>query len=199
MTGAPAPPPVQQFSDHLVNWLGRQGYQRPHRQVSYVDTIHAPGGLASHPTALADDKRIHWSKRYHEGLNYFASRLGRRGWLDSQHLDAARAALHEGLHRPQPNMTFTPQQLEWEEAATESAARDLMPAFLKQMYGHRFGAQYNTGSYGELTKNFRALSALGDPVNSRPARLRRRDFLNNPDQREALWKQWHAYHADNPR
>lgn len=166
----------QTFLDHAANWTERQGFPVGHAPLRIIDTPEESGaawawgggvprassgreGVTIYATAAAPFRRL-------------AERYGTRGRLGRPAVVAAQVTLHELLHRVGHRDWYAEGWRErvvsgqtmawWEEAGVEAVSLDLLPAFLRELYGHRVnranadlaGAQ----SYAERARTVRQLS-----------------------------------------
>lgn len=190
----PVPAQVQTLNGHLANWLRRNGY--PIRDFQVVARGEQPemnpafGGYAG--VALPGTVSFGGPSGMRD-VTAAAARYGKRGKTTASQQAGIELMMHEALH--QMRYGRTPQVNEgdgayWEEAATESAARDALPALMAQLYGDRVStislrsrnaAHDEAGAYAENVKRLQQLSTFATGAGNyttRPARVWRRSFLH---------------------
>lgn len=181
---------------HTFNWLQRRGF--PVRDTRVVETPAGPTprGNGSYAYAWARPGEVSFAG---EDVAKLAARYGKRGPLNDEQLSAANTTLHELIHQMRygrsPEIFSGPDEGPgyWEEAATEAAARDLLPNFVRDLFGHRMrGPGDNPSTYYEdRVPRFRRLSAAAAPSakgwRGIPARQWRRTFSHSGvDERERM-------------
>lgn len=172
----------------VYNWLGQHGFP-----VTPYQSVEGAASADNRSSASADPGMIYWTPGYSTLLESLASRLGRRGRLTTGQIEAARVALHEGIHQMrfgrtpgvyQGDYTQPGTGAYWEEASTDAVARDLLPIFTAQIFGHKLNPQTITDSYDLQVTNLRQLSVYGSGsknYRTYKARVWRRSF-NHADQ-----------------
>lgn len=189
-----APPPVVELSGHVRNWLTRSGF--PVRDFSTRYGSPLGGSSTAHGQALPGE--VYIGQGASPALTTAAARLGRRGRLSNPQVEALGTLMHEGLHQMRYGRNpegytdrepFSPSG--YEEAATEAVTRDLMPLFLREMYGDRRNQRDNLSTaYEPRVQNVRQLSVFGSGAkswNDYKARVWRRDLLHaSTDDRAAM-------------
>jgi hypothetical protein len=189
---------------HMYNWLSRNGF--PVRQ--YQTNMAPPEGFAAGSNSgWAQPGRVYLDPKVHVGLKGAAARLGKRGPIRRGEANALQVLMHEGLHQMRygrsPDQFTDPDgkpgsQLWYEEGATEAATADLLPIFVRQMYGDRFGGHTNT-AYPDQLQNVRQLSVFGSGAKKfkdYKARVWRRSFLHaDPNGRQRMVEEAHANQA----
>lgn len=200
-TPVPFNPPLTQaqFVGHMANWLRRNGFPIRDTQVMPDAELQARRALGNQGHyAFALPGVVAFDQAGPDVANV-AARYGRRGRLNTRQLAGAQVALHELIHQMRYGRTpdfYTDTNSGpgwWEEAATEAAARDLMPNFTRELFGHRMPQveQYAGSNYDDRTHYLRRLSAAAAP-NAKgwrgiPARQWRRAFSHaTPEQRDAM-------------
>jgi hypothetical protein len=175
---------------HMHNWLQRVGY--PVR--GFTTEYGVPTGGAPTADGYSLPGKVSINPRLRRGLDGAAARLGARGRLTQQQIDALRVLAHESLHQMRYGRNpegYTGGQAigtpgGYEEAATEAVAQDLLPIFTAQMYGHKMpsaDAREFTSpiAYDEQVNNLRQLSTFGSgskKFSDYNARVWRRNFLH---------------------
>ena len=174
---------------HMYNWLQRVGFPVRDFTTEY-------GNLGGPQTAsgYALPGRVGIDPRLRGDLDSVAARLGTRGKLTKQQIEALRVLTHESVHQMRYGRTpevavggsavGTPGG--YEEAATEAVTQDLLPIFTAKMYGDRLpGARKRAATdglaYGEHVNNLRQLSVFGSGAKKYTdynARVWRRSFLH---------------------
>lgn len=193
MIGTPPPQPVNTLAQHTYNFLHQRGFPiLPFR----VGSIDLPSGTGARVT-MAPGQQPLMSFAPDTDIESLAGRVGTRAPLNNTQLTAANRLLHEGLHM----MAFArdPHAFNdgasvgsrrfWEDAAVESVARDLMPHYTRQMFGHKMRVPKNGEAYGQRVRMLRQLSTFGSgaPNWRHPtARRWRNQFLAAPDRRQQM-------------
>lgn len=168
------------FEGNLFNWLNAQGYAIPQKfTVGFGDARGNRG--------FSNSAGVQFSEAERPNVEALASRYGRRGPIDPRLQSTLSLMIHEALHQStaqrEPGFWDTEgaDTREWEEAAVEQSARNLLPAAMKQMFGARFNEQdYAVPTFFQQpVKAFRQLSTFGSGAKSykdRSARLWQRQF-----------------------
>lgn len=176
---APAPLP-NDFAGHVYNWLNQNGYAIPRKfSVGF--------GGARGNRGFSNSSGVQFSEDEQPNIAALASRFGTHGPLNPKLQSTLSLMLHESLHQStaQRDPTFFDTQpkpmVDWEEAATEQSARNLLPAAMKQLFGARFDpSAYAVPTFFQQDeKAFRQLSTFGSGAKNykaRPARLWQRKF-----------------------
>lgn len=171
---------VQDFAGNLYNWLGQNGYAIPRKfQVGFGDARGNRG--------VSGASGVEFSNAEQPNVEALSARYGTRGPIDPRLQSTLSLMLHESLHQStaQRDPTFFDTQpkdmVDWEEAATEQSARNLLPAAMKQLFGARFNeADYAVPTFFQQSeKAYRQLSTFGsgaENYTARPARLWQRQF-----------------------
>lgn len=171
------PPQTTALLGHVYNWLQTVGYPVRTFTGSY-GTPHEAAGFAG----WANPGNVWFDQRLQPSLDSVAARLGKRGAVTPDQQNAVRIAMHEALHQMQFGRSGTIGV--FEEGATEASTQDLLPIFLRKMYGHVVGGdpKFRPMSYQDDVKSVRQLSTFGSGARKftdRPARVWRRTFLHS--------------------
>ena len=187
---------VNSLLGHTTNWLNKANYGAPQ-----APTLHSwqrqPNDQA---IAEAKEGTVAFNNDFLSRLHRLGGALGnKRGQLVQGDVEGARVLLHEVLHQ---NFTQRPGYMQrysqdrgagrQEEMSAESVASDLLPAFLKQMYGHKEKSVRPNGAtaYANEVETFRQASTVGSGAGNwrKPkARQWRREFYQkNIEDRRAM-------------
>lgn len=198
MVPVPVTPPtdVAALVGHARNWLGRNGFPLPPTRVIADPASHPAGDRGGFAWAQPGEVAFEGAGADVASL---ASRYGKRGRLNDRQTYAAQTVLHELIHQMRygrtPDFYRSPEEGPgwWEEAATEATARDLLPNFTRELFGHRLRntAQFQGNDYDDRTTYLRRLSGAAalNPKGWRgiPARQYRRTFSHaTPEDRELM-------------
>lgn len=176
---APAALP-NDFAGHLYNWLNSNGYAIPRK-------FNIGFGGARGNRGFSNSSGVQFSTDEQPNIEALSSRYGKRGPIDPNLQSTLSLMLHEALHQStaQRDAGFWDTQpkpmLDWEEAATEQSARNLLPAAMRQLFGARFSpSAYQVPTFFQQDeKAYRQLSTFGSGAKNykaRPARLWQRKF-----------------------
>jgi hypothetical protein len=165
---AAAVPPAE-LVGHASNWLQRQGFDVGH------PTLTLTHGTAD--TVVADDAGKRWTavgfavasavpgrvifSDDRTAIRSLADRYGHRGRLTPAQVDAARVLLHEELHQLGTRSGASEADRSLEEGAVEQVARDLLPRFTAELFGHRLHPKDEPRSFDAEARHVQVLSVFG--------------------------------------
>jgi len=166
--------------------MSRNGY-RVGRTSAYQGTSSLPGAEGA-SGAFDASRGVVFHPEISRGLAGLSEKSRRRGQLSPTAVAYAGVLVHELGHAMHPagaHMVGDGRRY-WDEAASEAAQADMMPAFLAQTFGHRSARPITKkpvyfGRYPKRVKELRIMSTLGSGAphwRDRSARLWRRDFAN---------------------
>lgn len=176
----------------MRNWLSRNGMPVRDFNTSYGVP---QGGETMQANGYAIPGQVFIDPRAQGRMNSVAARYGTRGRLTQAQIEALGTMMHEGIHQMRYGRSDGTNPGPFEEGATEAVAQDLLPIFVRQMYGHRMpGAVKRDQTWGLAyegdVKNLRQLSVFGSGAkkfSDHAARAWRRNFSHATlEERERL-------------
>lgn len=169
----------QTLTDHFRNWMATKGYDMPavdlivlpddNQDVVVTDSLGQDWTSSGFAVAVSVPGKLIF-RQDRTGIHALAARYGgRRGKLSPLAVSGAQVLLHELLHQfgaPEFD-TATADDRYYEEAAAESVSRDLLPAALLYLFGHKYREPSTIlSNHAEQAKRLRAVSTFGSSTAS---------------------------------